>query len=62
MEIHWKIWFFRGEGVHKLEGEVGQFADLMGEGDKTWQKRGGRQGACYDITKFEESQTKKEKK
>ena len=28
--VHWKIWFFMGKGVHKLKGEVGQFADLRG--------------------------------
>ena len=38
-EVHWKIWFFRRKGVHKLKGEVGQFADLRGEGDEAWQKR-----------------------
>ena len=54
-----------GKGVHKLKGEVGQFADLSGQGDEAWQKeticslpRFGRQGACHDTTKFEDSQTK----
>ena len=41
MRVHWKICFFSGEGVHKLKGEVGQFADLRGEGDSAWEKRGG---------------------
>ena len=30
---------FRGEGVHKLKGEVEQFSNLRGEGDGAWKKR-----------------------
>ena len=26
--------FFRGDGVHKLKREVGQFSNLRGEGDR----------------------------
>ena len=54
---------FRGKGVQKLKREVGQFVDLSGEG--VCQNRGfflthfGRQGACHDIIKSEDSQTNK---
>ena len=61
--------FFRGEGVHKLKVEVGLFPNLSGKGggERPGKKSGGRegllphferQGACHDITKFEDSQTK----
>ena len=69
MVVHWKIWIFRGERVHELKAgggggrgwKVCRFKRIGGLG----KKKGcslhhfGRQGACNDITKSADSQTKK---
>ena len=67
LRVHWKF-FFRGEGAHRLKGEIGKFADLTPLGRRGLVEERGcflpdfrRQGACYDITKFEDFQTSTKK-
>ena len=68
MGVHWKICFFRGEGVHKLKwgGFWGWTFFRFYWGGGLEKKRGcflpqfGRQGACHDIAKSADSQTNTE--
>ena len=72
MGVHWKIWFFRREGVRELKrGGVGQFAHLRSGVKGPGKKRRlvffggcfflhfGRQSACHDITNSADSQINK---